>query len=410
MAIGATRIEEIRLKHDALASVLDERRMRLWAAAEAKVLGHGGIAAVTEATGIRGKRIIGGLRELAELERQPAPQPAQEQRVRRPGAGRKPVTATDPALWPALETLVDPVTRGDPESPLRWTIKSTQRLAEELRAQGHEVSARTVAKLLHDHGYSLQGTRKTREGRQHPDRNAQFEHINAQTKKFQAAGQPVISVDTKKKELVGDFANKGREWHPAGEPPEVRVHDFIDKELGNAIPYGVYDVQRNEGWVSVGVDHDTAAFAVATIRSWWNRMGSPAYPAADRLFIVADGGGSNGSRNRLWKSELQKLATETGLNISVSHMPPGTSKWNKIEHRLFSHISQNTRGRPLQDHETIVNLIGNTTTQTGLRVKARLDRRRYPLKVKVAKERMAMLRVRPASFHGEWNYAFSPEE
>jgi hypothetical protein len=291
---------------------------------------------------------------------------------------------------------------------LRWTIKSTDQLAKELRAKGHSISARSVASLLRDHGYSLQGTRKTREGRQHPDRNAQFEHINADTKKRLSAGQPVISVDTKKKELVGDFANKGKEWHPSGSPPPVRVHDFIDKQLGKAIPYGVYDVQRNEAWVSVGVDHDTAAFAVATIRTWWMRMGAKAYPEAERILIVADSGGSNGSRNHLWKSELQKFANDTGLRVDVSHMPPGTSKWNKIEHRLFSHISQNWRGRPLYDHETIVSLIGNTTTTTGLRVKARLDRGRYPLKVKVPKARMRSLSLHQGSFHGDWNYSLLP--
>jgi hypothetical protein len=408
MPIDAARIEEIRLRYEALAPVLDERRLRLWAASEARSLGRGGIAAVTCATGIRGKRISIGIRELGKLGRKPPPQPPQAQRIRRPGAGRKALGTVDPTLWPDLERLVDPMTRGDPESPLRWSAKSTERLAEELRAQGHKVSARTVAKLLREHDYSLQGTRKTIEGQQHPDRNAQFEHINRQTKAFHAAGQPVISVDTKKKELVGDFANKGREWQPAGEPPEVRVHDFIDKELGKAIPYGVYDVGRNEGWVSVGVDHDTAAFAVATIRSWWNTMGKRAYPEAEELYIVADGGGSNGSRNRLWKTELQKFTDDTGLRLSVSHLPPGTSKWNKIEHRLFSHISQNWRGRPLVDHETIVSLIASTTTATGLKVKARLDRRQYRTKVKVPNAVMRSLAIRPRRFHGEWNYKISP--
>ena len=408
MLVDAARVGEIRLRHEALAPVLDERRMRLWAAAEARTLGRGGITAVTAATGIRGKRIRAGVRELDELDR--AAQPPQDQRVRRPGAGRKALTMTDETLWADLDKLVEPATRGDPESPLRWTIKSTERLAKELREQGHDVSARTVAKLLHEHDYSLQGTRKTREGRQHPDRNAQFEYINAQTKKFLAAGQPVISVDTKKKELVGDFANKGREWHPKGEPPKVRVHDFIDRELGKAIPYGVYDLNRNEGWVSVGVDHDTAAFAVASIRAWWKRMGARAYPNAERLLVIPDGGGSNGPRNRLWKSELQKLANETKLDINVSHMPPGTSKWNKIEHRLFSRISQNWRGRPLVDHETVVSLIANTTTETGLRIKARMDHHRYPLKVRVPDARMKTLRLRPARFHGDWNYALKSEQ
>jgi hypothetical protein len=408
MAIDAARVEEIRLRYEALAPVLDERRMRLWAAAEAKALGRGGIAAVTAATGIRGKRIAGGIRDL--VEQGATVQPPQRQRVRRPGGGRKPLVTVDDTLWVDLEGLVDPMTRGDPESPLRWTTKSTRRLAEELRVQGHGVSARTVAKLLREHGYSLQGTHKTVEGKQHPDRNAQFEHINRQTKAFHAAGHPVISVDTKKKELVGHFANKGREWQPSGDPPRVLVHDFIHDAVGKAIPYGVYDVGRDEGWVNVGIDHDTAAFAVAGIRGWWNSMGKGAYANASALFVVADAGGSNSYRNRLWKAELQKFADDTGLELSVSHMPPGTSKWNKIEHRLFSHISQNWRGRPLVDHETIVSLIANTTTESGLKVKAKLDRRRYQLKVKVPNTVMRALAIRPQKFHGDWNYKISPRD
>jgi Rhodopirellula transposase DDE domain len=408
MGIDVARIDEIRSRHKALAPVLDERRMRLWAASEAKSLGRGGIAAVTEATGIRGKRIAIGIRELKDLGKEPSPLPARKQRVRRPGAGRKALTEVDASLWSDLEGLLEPVTRGDPESPLRWTSKSTRALAQELRARDHDVSARTVAKLLHDHDYSLQGTRKTIEGRQHPDRNAQFEHINRQTRALQAAGQPVISVDTKKKELLGEFANKGREWQPAGEPSRVLVHDFPSDAVGKAIPYGVYDVGRNEGWVSVGVDHDTAAFAVASIRSWWNTMGKRAYPGARKLYIVADAGGSNAYRNRLWKAELQKFADDTGLELSISHMPPGTSKWNKIEHRLFSHISQNWRGRPLVDHETVVSLIANTTTSTGLTVKARLDRRQYRTKVKVPNSTMRALAITPRRFHGEWNYNLHP--
>ncbi len=410
MAIDAARIDEIRSRHEALAPVLDERRMRLWAAAEARALGWGGMAAVTQATGIRDKRIGIGLRELVELERQPPIQPPQKQRVRRIGAGRKMLTTVDRTLWADLERLIDPLTRGDPESPLRWTTKSTRRLAEELKAQGHRVSYRTVANLLHEHNYSLQGTRKTTEGKQHPDRDAQFQHINRQTKAFHAAGQPVISVDAKKKELVGEFANKGREWHPEGEPAKVLVHDFPDDAVGKAIPYGVYDVGRNEGWVSVGVDHDTAALAVATIRSWWRVMGKPAYPNARELYIVADAGGSNGYRTRFWKAELQKFADDTRLKLSVSHMPPGTSKWNKIEHRMFSHISQNWRGRPLVDHETVVNLIANTTTASGLKVKAKLDRRRYRTKVKVPNAVMRGLAIRPRRFHGEWNYIITPRD
>ncbi len=396
------------MKHDALAPVLDERTMRLWAASEAKALGHGGIATVTAATGIRRKRIGIGIRELAQLEKEPTSLPARQQRIRRHGAGRKALAEVDGTLWADLEGLLDPVTRGDPESPLRWTAKSTQALAVELRARGHKVSARTVAKLLHDHKYSLQSTRKTIEGRQHPDRNAQFEHISRQTRAFHATGQPVISVDTKKKELVGEFANKGHEWQPAGEPAKVLVHDFPSDAVGKAIPYGVYDVGRNEGWVNVGVDHDTAAFAVASIRSWWSTMGKRAYEGARDLYVVADAGGSNAYRNRLWKAELQKFADDTGLQLSVSHMPPGTSKWNKIEHRLFSHISQNWRGRPLVDHQTVVSLIANTTTASGLKVKARLDRRRYRTKVKVPNATMRALAITPRRFHGEWNYKISP--
>lgn len=400
--------EQVRLKFMVLRRVMDERQQRLWAAAEARALGYGGGAIVTRATGIRSKRISKGQRDLDDVQRSEPTAKARQQRVRRPGAGRKPIEETDPTLWHDLEMLVEPLTRGDPESALRWTAKSSRKLAQELMAQGHSVSAGTVAKLLREHGYSLQGTQKTIEGMQHPDRNEQFEHINRQTKQFHAAGQPVVSVDTKKKELVGKFANKGREWQPAGEPPRVLVHDFIQDAVGKAIPYGVYDVGRNEGWVSVGVDHDTAAFAVATIRSWWSSMGKRAYPAAGQLYIVADSGGSNGYRTRLWKAELQRFADDAGLELSVSHMPPGTSKWNKIEHRLFSHISQNWRGRPLVDHETVVSLIANTSTPSGLKVKARLDRRRYRLKVKVPTAVMRALVIRPRRFHGEWNYRITP--
>jgi hypothetical protein len=402
--------EQVRQRYEFLRNVLDERQTRLWAAAEATALGYGGGAVVTRATGIRSKRISRGRKDLEQLRRSRSLEKPREQRVRRPGAGRKPLEETDPTLWADLEALVEPLTRGDPESPLRWTAKSTRKLAEELTARGHRVSARSVAKLLAAHDYSLQGTRKTVEGEQHPDRNAQFEHINRQTKAFHAAGQPVISVDTKKKELVGQFANKGREWQPQGDPPAVLVHDFIHEGLGKAIPYGVYDVGRNEGWVSVGVDHDTSAFAVATIRSWWRSMGKRAYPDAHELYIVADAGGSNGYRTRLWKAELQKFANDSGLELSVSHMPPGTSKWNKIEHRLFSHISQNWRGRPLVDHQAVVSLIANTTTTAGLKVKAKLDRRRYRTKVKVPDTIMRALRIKPRRFHGDWNYKLTPSE
>lgn len=408
MVIDAARIAEVRVKYEALAPVLDERQQRLWLAAEAQGLGRGGIAAVTKATGIRGKRIWNGMRDLAELQKRAPDCPVRQQRVRRPGAGRKMLGVVDPTLWQDLEQLIDPDTRGDPQSPLRWTTKSTRQLADALNARGHDVSYRTVGKLLREHGYSLQGTRKTTEGKQHPDRDAQFRHINRQTKTFQRDGNPVVSVDTKKKELVGEFANKGREWQPQGQATKVLVHDFPQDAIGKAIPYGVYDVGRNEGWVSVGVDHDTAALAVASIRSWWRTMGKPAYPKAGKLYVIADAGGSNSYRSRLWKAELQKFADDTGLQLSVSHMPPGTSKWNRIEHRMFSHISQNWRGRPLVDYETVVNLIANTSTPSGLRVKAKLDRRRYRTQVKVPNAVMRSLVVKPRKFHGEWNYQVMP--
>jgi hypothetical protein len=387
---------------------MDERLTRLWAASEARSLGRGGVAAVTEATGIMGKRIWNGMRELRDIERRPPDESPREQRVRRPGAGRKLLTETDPTLVPDLESLVEPTTRGDPESPLRWTCKSVRRLADELVSMGHQVGAQKVSELLHDLRYSLQGTRKTREGSSHPDRNAQFEHINAEAKIFQRDGEPVISVDTKKKELVGDFANAGKEWRPGGDPEQVRVHDFIDERLGKAIPYGVYDVGRNEGWVNVGIDHDTAEFAVESIRRWWRRMGRRAYPDATRLLLTADCGGSNSYRTRLWKLELQRFADESGLQVTVAHYPPGTSKWNKIEHRMFCHITQNWRGRPLETVETIVSLIGNTTTKTGLRIRAALDKNSYEKGLTVMDEELAALRITPHRFHGDWNYTFHP--
>jgi len=324
------------------------------------------------------------------------------------GGGRKPVLESDPSILEALERLVEPLTRGDPESPLRWTCKSTRKLAEELQDQGHMIGERSVAMLLHRAGYSLQSNRKVREGDSHPDRNAQFEHINAEVVSFQRRGQPVISVDTKKKELVGDFRNGGREWRPQGEPDEVRVHDFQDPALGKAIPYGVYDVTNNQGWVSVGIDHDTAKFATEAIRRWWRKMGLRRFPNAKKLLITADGGGSNGSRCRLWKVALQDLADKTGLELSVCHFPPGTSKWNKIEHRLFCHITQNWRGKPLVSHEVIVNLIANTTTQTGLTIKAELDTRQYETGIKVSDAELATLRLKKARFHGDWNYIILP--
>jgi Rhodopirellula transposase DDE domain len=394
-----------------LRPYLDERRRRLWAAAEAMALGRGGLTAVATATGLQRATIRVGVRELQSgpsTSTAPAPVAEAAQRVRAPGGGRKPLTTDDPTLVRDLEALVEPTTRGHPMSPLRWTCKSTRQLAAELVRQGHRVSHTTVADLLHALDYSLQGTRKTKEGAEHPDRDAQFAQINDQTHAFQQRGQPVISVDAKKKELVGDFKNAGREWQPAGHPEPVRVHDFLDRELGKAIPYGVYDVAANQGWVSVGLDHDTAAFAVASVRHWWEQMGQPAYPTATELLITADSGGSNGSHTRLWKTELQRLADETGLRISVCHFPPGTSKWNTIEHRLFCHITRNWRGRPLVSLEVIVNLIGNTTTRTGLKVQAKLDSATYPTGVKVSDTELAAVQLEPAAFHGDWNYAIAP--
>ncbi|HEV3263551.1 MAG TPA: ISAzo13 family transposase [Gemmataceae bacterium] len=398
---------QLRVKYERLRPLLNERQRRLWAATEALALGHGGITQAAEATGLSRMTVRAGVRELRQQERQPEAALAPE-RVRQPGGGRRPLTASDPTLLRDLERLVDPVTRGNPQSPLRWTCKSTSKLAAALRDQGHPVSARKVAQLLHDLDYHLQTPRKTREGARHPDRNAQFEHIAAQTQAFQRRGQPVISVDTKKKELVGDFQPKGREWQPAYQPEQVRVHDFPDKALGKAIPYGVYDVTQDVGWVSVGIDHDTAAFAVATVRQWWEQLGQATYPRATELLVVGDGGGSNGSRNRLWKWALQEFADATGLKVTVCHFPPGTSKWNKIEHRLFCHISQNWRGRPLVSLQVIVSLIGTTQTETGLTVQARLDPRSYPIGVKVTDEQYATINLHRAAFHGDWNYTITP--
>jgi Rhodopirellula transposase DDE domain len=360
----ATIIERIRAKYQALSPVLDERLRRQWAAAEASVLGWGGVSAVSVATGLARNTITSGIRELAQ--RRDQPEESVGVPLRRPGGGRKRLTEIDPALVGALERLVDPATRGHPESPLRWTCKSTQNLADELQSQNHQVSDRTVARLLKQAGYSLQSNRKTREGSSHTDRNAQFEHINQQVIAFQKRRQPVVSVDTKKKELVGEFKNVGREWQPKGQPEKVNVHDFPDKKLGKAIPYGVYDLANNEGWVSVGINHDTAEFAAATIRRWWQEMGQHRFPSATQLMITADGGGSNSSRNRLWKKMLQGLADELALTLQMCHFPPGTSKWNKIEHRLFCFITKNWRGRPLTTYEVIVNLIASTTTKTGV--------------------------------------------
>jgi len=398
----------IRTKFTALRPVLDERARRWWAAAEALALGRGGVGQVAAATGLHRNTIQAGLAELQAHRATAAAPPLVAPRVRARGGGRKARTTQDPTLLRDLEALVEPVTRGDPMSPLRWTCKSTRQLATELARQGHPVSHQTVAALLRALDYSLQGNRKTKEGATHPDRDAQFKHINAQTQAFQQRGQPVISVDSKKKELVGDFKNAGREWRPAGQPDAVRVYDFVDRELGKAIPYGVYDIAANRGWVSVGTDHDTPAFAVQSVRRWWEQMGQPAYPHATELLITADGGGSNGSRPRRWKTELQRLADDTGLRITVCHFPPGTSKWNKIEHRLFCHITQNWRGRPLVSHEVIVHLIGSTTTRAGLTVRADLDTGTYPTGLKVTDAELAAVRLEPAEFHGDWNYTIAP--
>ena len=400
----AALIERIRRKFLLLQPALDERSRRLWAATEAIEFGWGGITAVAIATGLSPTTIATGLGELR------SGNISEGARVRRPGGGRKSVSEHDPALVPALERLVEPTTRGDPESPLRWTIKSTRVLAEELARQEHPVSHATVATLLEQEGFSLQANRKTREGGKHPDRNAQFEYINGRVKRFLKRRQPAISVDTKKKELVGDFKNGGREYQPQGRPEEVRVHDFVDKELGKAIPYGVYDLKNNEGWVSVGIDHDTAEFAANTILRWWREMGQERFPRASELLIMADGGGSNSVRCRLWKVALQRVADEMGLKLTVCHFPPGTSKWNKIEHRLFAFITQNWRGKPLVTLQAIVELIGHTKTSTGLTVRAAIDDATYPSGIKVSDDKLSKIKLRRHEFHGEWNYSISPSK
>ncbi len=396
-------VEIIRAKFQSLRPVLDERLARLWAGAEAEAIGEGGIAIVEEATGMSRTTIRAG---RDELRAGVAADDVVE--VRRAGGGRPAIWESQPDIVPALNALVDPVTRGDPESPLRWTSKSTRRLAAELVQQGFKISPQTVGVLLHHSGYSLQANQKTLEGAQHPDRDAQFETINARVDSFQASGQPVISVDTKKKELVGQFANGGREWQPQGKPVAVQVHDFLDETLGKVIPYGIYDLAQNTGWVNVGVDHDTPQFAVESIDRWWRTMGKRTYPEATELLVTADGGGSNASRSRLWKLELQRFADRHGLAVSVSHFPPGTSKWNKIEHRLFCHITENWRGRPLVDHETVIQLIGSVRTTTGLTVAARLDKRKYPTGIKVPDAEMDALNITHDNFHGEWNYTLHP--
>ena len=381
--------------------VLDERSRRLWAAAEARSAGYGGLAAVVRATGISESTVLRGLADLDSEER---PSPG---KVRR-HPGRTPILEREPGLEEALERLVDPVTRGDPESPLRWTSKSAAKLAQALREMGHDVVERTVLRLLKAKGYSLQSNRKTREGASHPDRDAQFEHINQTVTAAITAKEPVISVDTKKRELIGDFKAVGREFEPKGKPVEVRTHDFKDKQLGHAIPYGVYDLTRDEGWVSVGITSDTSTFAANTILDWWQTLGKARYPNAGTLTITADCGGSNSSRTRLWKLELQRLADQTGLQIAVCHFPPGTSKWNKIEHRLFSFISTNWRGKPLISHEVIINLIAATTTTTGLKVYAQIDDREYEKAVKVSDEQLANVNITRDTFHGDWNYTITP--
>ncbi len=401
VAINVDVVQALRAKFEAVLPHLDERQQRLVMAGEARSLGHGGIAAVAVATGASRSRIALGVTELEAGE-------APLGRARRAGGGRKSLTQTDPGLVDALLALVEPTRRGDPESPLCWTTSSTRKLADELTAAGHKVGSDTVARLLREQGFSLQANSKTLEGADHPDRDAQFSYLNDQATDHLNTGDPVISVDTKKKELVGEYKNGGREWRPAGEPEKVKVHDFIDRQLGKANPYGVYDLAADTGWVSVGTDHDTAAFAVETIRRWWNTIGVNAYPNASRLLITADGGGSNGSRTRLWKTELATLANQTGLQITVCHLPPATSKWNKIEHRLFSHISMNWRGRPLISHEVIVQTIAATTTRTGLRVHAELDTNSYPTGLTIPDSRMKALSesgtLARHEWHPDWNY------
>jgi hypothetical protein len=400
-------VEWIRDKYQPLRRSFNERSRRLWAAAEARSLGWGGVAAVMAATGMSSATLSRGLKEL-EAEAASGEGELPGNRVRRAGGGRRRVRDNQPGLSQALAALVEPTARGDPEHALRWTCKSTRKLAVELRKQGFQIGARTVAKELKQQEFSLQSNRKTREGSFHPDRNAQFAYINEQVLVFQGRGQPAISVDTKKKELVGDFRNSGREWRPQGRPEEVQVHDFRDPNTPKAIPYGVYDLTRNEGWVSVGIDHDTARFATASIARWWRKMGRKRYPQAEELLITADCGGSNSSRTRLWKVALQELADQLGLRLTVCHFPPGTSKWNKIEHRMFCHITQNWRGRPLTDYMVIVQLIGNTRTTTGLKIRSELDEHEYPLQETVTAEQLAQVQLTPAAFHGEWNYTVSP--
>lgn len=395
MAIDSLLVEKFQL----VWPHLNERQRRVLMGAEATVRGRGGISEVAEAAGVSWPTVQKSVREL----REPSP-PLPVERSRRAGGGRKPVEVKNPGLIEALDALVDPTSRGDPESPLRWTVKSTRQLADALATQGYAVSHRVVGELLRSMGYSLQSNQKTIEGAQHPDRDVQFNYLHDQIQSYLKADQPVISVDTKKKELVGQFKNAGRQWRPSGSPELVLVHDFEDHELGKAIPYGIYDIGQDAGWVNVGQDHDTATFAVESLRRWWHRVGQPTYPKASQLLISADGGGSNGSRLRLWKWELARLAVEIGLEITVCHLPPGTSKWNRIEHRLFSHISMNWRGQPLTSHEVVVQLIAGTRTRSGLRVEAEIDLGVYPKGIRISDTEFAKLRIEPHDFHGNWNY------
>jgi hypothetical protein len=393
---------DIRQRYEQLRPHLDERQRRLWAASEAQAIGRGGLTLVARAIGMSRRVVSAGVRELD------APEPLPVGRCRRAGGGRKGAEVADPAVWPALESLVAPTACGDPMNPLQWSLKSVRRLTSELLAAGHRVGRTAVWKLLRAHDYRLQANRKSLEDADHPDRNAQFEYINARMQSHLAANEPGVSVDGKKKELVGQFKNGGRDWRPEGQPEEVLVHDFVDQDLGRAAPYGVYDLAANQGWVSVGISHDTAAFAVATLRRWWQELGRSRYPAATRLLVCADGGGSNGPRLRLWKVELQKFADESNLAVTVCHYPRGTSKWNKIEHRLFSFITLNWRGRPLVSYQTIVSLIGATTTREGLSVWCELDPAEYPTKVQVSDEQLAAVRLKRHDFHGDWNYTIEP--
>jgi len=399
--------EHIQKRFNLMEPFLNEKQRRLLAAAEAETLGHGGVSMVARATGLSRNTVVAGRLEIRE---QSSLVIKEAGRVRSPGGGRKKTVQKDPTLEKDLETLIEPATRGDPESSLRWTCKSVRKLAGELNRMGHTTSHRMVAELLKHMGYSLQANRKTIEGSSHPDRDVQFEHIYTKVKAFQAERQPVISVDTKKKELVGNYENEGREWQPKGQPEKVLVHDFGSLGEGKVNPYGVYDLIQNTGWVNVGVDHDTAAFAVESIRRWWLTMGNQVYPEASHVLITADSGGSNGARLRLWKTELQKFSDDTGLSVSVCHFPPGTSKWNKIEHRLFSFISKNWRGRPLVSHEVIVNLIASTTTIKGLRVSCAMDYNTYPKGVKVTDTELKKVNLIRETFHGEWNYTIKPHD